>query len=364
MTHLILMLIFIWGFLIMSVLNLWHVLKQPHVAADISEVLGWAQMNDRCSFLHCLAFHNLSWLAYWGGCCSMRAQLLVCHTAHALLIITHSLYGCTLPAHSPFTSVLYAKELASLPTSVPMPFTNKAPLTKQANNHSSHDADHGKGPLGPETSSMILNPWWVRATLQMSITLAKARAKLSIGFFWPPIEPQWKKVSFVHWVIVFPQCSLGGEFHFYSCLVWREWGNTTQIIRSVFTSVCFLCMCVLLFVGCNNEWPQCPEIAISKRQCVARSLWEGWSDLCTSHKEKERGEFNGVGSRWKDKMSLCDPEIKGGKGNSRFEMWRCCLPHEYGFIISAVPEIHKHGKKAKKSWIFHPWQNSFRQKWT
>ncbi len=177
------MLIFIWGVLIMSVLNLWHVLKQPHAAADISEVLGWAQMNDRCSFLHCLAFHNLSWLAYWGGCCSMRAQLIVCHTAHALLIITHSLYGCTLPAHSPFTSVLYAKELASLPTSVPMPFTNKAPLTKQANNHSSHDADHGKGPLGPETSSMILNPWWVRATLQMSITLAKARAKLSIGFF-------------------------------------------------------------------------------------------------------------------------------------------------------------------------------------
>lgn len=83
----------------------------------------------------------------------MRALLIVCHTAQALLIITRSLYGC-----APFTGVLHAKELASLPTSVPMPFTNKAPLTKQANNHSSHDADHGKGPLGPETSSMILNP--------------------------------------------------------------------------------------------------------------------------------------------------------------------------------------------------------------
>ncbi len=130
-----------------------------------------------------------------------------------------------------------------------------------------------------------------------------------------------ESVPFVHWVTVFPQYSLGGEFHFYFCRVRWEWGNETQIIRCLRGSECvFLCMCVLLFVGCNNEWPQCPEIAISTRQCVARSLWEGWSDLCASHKEKERGEFKGVGSRWKDTMSLCDPEIKRGKGNSRFEI--------------------------------------------
>ncbi len=274
-----------------------------------------------CSFLHCLAFHNLSWLAYWGGCCSMRAQLIVCHTAHALLIITHSLYGCTLPAHSPFTSVLYAKELASLPTSVPMPFTNKAPLTKQANNHSSHDADHGKGP--PRARKHLQWFWtpdgW-EPLFKCPSLLLKREQSCRLAFL-ATDRATVEKVSFVHWVIVFPQCSLGGEFHFYSCLVWREWGNTTQSF-ALCLRVCVFCACVCCcFVGCNNEWPQCPEIAISTRQCVARSLWEGVGATCVRViKRKKEERFNGVGSRWKDKMSLCDPEIKGGKGNSRFEI--------------------------------------------
>lgn len=121
----------------------------------------------------------------------MRALLIVCHAAHVSQ--TH----CTdaQSAHAPFTDALHAEELASLPTSVPMPFTNKAPLTKQANNHSSHDADHGKEPLGPETSSMISNPRGVRATLQMSITSAKVRAKLSIGFSGPSGKCPFRPLS-------------------------------------------------------------------------------------------------------------------------------------------------------------------------
>lgn len=252
----------------------------------------------------------------------MRALLIVCHTTHALLIITHSLYGCALSAHAPFTGVLHPKELASLPTSVPMPFTNKAPLTKQANNHSSHDADHGKGPLGPETSSMILNPWGVRATLQMSITLAKATAKLSIGFFGHrsrTLSHSGKRPfrSLSHRV---PTMLFGWRvlLLFLSCAMGVRKYNTNHSLCVY--EVQSVCTCVFLFVGCKNEWPQCPEIAISTSQCVARSQWEGWSDLCMSHKEKERGELKGVGSRWKDKMSLCDPEIKRGKRKSRFKI--------------------------------------------
>lgn len=224
----------------------------------------------------------------------MRALLIVCHTAQALLIITHSLYGC-----APFTGVLHAKELASLPTSVPMPFTNKAPLTKQANNHSSHDADHGKGPLGPETSSMILIPWGVRATLQTSITLAKARAKPSIGFFghWSRTLSHSGKRPFRPLSHRVPTMLYGWRvlLLFLSCVTGVRKYNTNH-------SLCVYevqSVCMFLFVGCNNEWHQCPEIASNMRQCAARSQWEGWSDLCTSHKEKERGELKGVGSRSK-----------------------------------------------------------------
>lgn len=200
-----------------------------------------------------------------------------------------------------------------------MPFTNKASLTKQANNHSSHDADHGKGPLGPETSSMILNPWGVRATLQTSITLAKARASPSIGFFghrsWMLSHSGKRPLS--HHV---PTMLYGWRvlLLFLSCATGVRKYNTNHSLCVY--EVQSVCTCVFLFVGCNNEWLQCPEIASNMRQCAARSQWEGWSDLCMSHKEKERGELKGVGSRWKDKMSLCDPEIKRGKRKSRFEI--------------------------------------------
>lgn len=107
----------------------------------------------------------------------------------------------------------------------------------------------GKGPSGQKHLQWFWTPDGWEPLFKCPSLLLKREQSCRLAFLatdrgrWATVE----SVAFVQWVTAFPQCSLGGEFHFYSCHVRREWGNTTQIIRSVFTRirVCVLfCECV------------------------------------------------------------------------------------------------------------------------
>lgn len=107
----------------------------------------------------------------------------------------------------------------------------------------------GKGPLGQKHLQWFWTPEGWEPLFKCPSLLLKRQQSCRLAFLatdrghWATVE----SVPFVHWVTVFPQCSLGGEFYFYSCHVRWEWGNTTQIIRSVFTRfrVCVrVCFCL------------------------------------------------------------------------------------------------------------------------